>query len=99
MTRVLFAASEAYPFIKTGGLADVAFALPRELRRYGVDARVIIPKYMDIKEEFKSKMKFIKSFNVHVGWRNQYCGILECEYEGVPFYFVDNEYYFKRHGI
>ena len=99
MTRVLFASSEAYPFIKTGGLADVSFALPRELRGYGVDARVIIPKYMDISEEFKNKMRFVKSFNVQVGWRNQYCGVFEMDYEGVPFYFIDNEYYFKRGGV
>ncbi len=99
MTKVLFAASEAVPFIKTGGLADVAFSLPKALRKIGVDIRVILPKYKSIPEDFKKKMKFIKSINVPVGWRNQYCGIEYLEYEGVPFYFIDNEYYFKRDGV
>ncbi|WBW99816.1 glycogen synthase GlgA [Oceanirhabdus sp. W0125-5] len=94
--KVLYVASEAVPFIKTGGLADVAFSLPKELRKTGVDIRVVIPKYSAIAEEFKKEMVLLKSIEVPVGWREQYCGIEYMEYEGVPYYFIDNEYYFKR---
>lgn len=97
--KVLFIASEANPFIKTGGLGDVMGALPQALEDIGVDARVIIPKYKNIKDEFKNKLQFVKSFTVSVGWRNQYCGIFEYEYKGVNYYFVDNEYYFERDGL
>ncbi len=99
MTKVLIAAAEAVPFAKTGGLGDVIGSLPKELIQQGVDARVIIPNYQDIPEGFKSQMVFKNHFFVQVGWRQQYCGILEFVYEGVTFYFVDNEYYFKRHGF
>ena len=75
--KVLFAASEASPFIKTGGLGDVIGALPVALKELGVDARVIIPKYRDINDEIKNKLKYINNFTVKVGWRNQYCGIFE----------------------
>ena len=94
--KVLFVASEAYPFIKTGGLGDVAYALPKALRKLGVDARVIIPKYSSIPLSFKNCMENIATFNVKVGWRNQYCGLEHLIYDEVPYYFVDNEYYFKR---
>ncbi len=93
--KVLFAASEAAPFIKTGGLADVAYALPKALKKIAVDVRVVLPKYGKISEEFKNKMKKIAEFRVPVGWRNQYCGLESLEYDGVTFYFLDNEYYFK----
>ena len=73
--KVLFVASEASPFIKTGGLGDVMGALPQALKRLGVDARVVIPRYRNIKYEYKQKMQFLKWFTVPVGWRNQYCGI------------------------
>ncbi|GFR35529.1 glycogen synthase GlgA [Thermobrachium celere] len=96
--KVLFAAAECYPFLKTGGLGDVAYALPKALRKIGVDVRVIMPKYSDINYDFKSKMRHITHFDVWVGWRRQYCGIEYLEYDGVPFYFIDNEYYFKRPG-
>lgn len=96
--KILFATAEAYPFLKTGGLADVSLALPKALRRLGIDARVIMPKYQDIRYEFKMMMKHCCHFNVQVGWRNQYCGIEYLEYDGVPFYFIDNEFYFKRNG-
>ncbi|KRQ87378.1 Glycogen synthase [Caloramator mitchellensis] len=96
--NILFATSESYPFLKTGGLADVAYALPRALRRLGIDARVIMPKYGDIKYEYSLMMKHIGHFNVQLGWRNQYCGVEYLEYDGIPFYFIDNEYYFKRGG-
>lgn len=96
--KILLVASEAYPFIKTGGLADVAYALPRALKKLGADVRVIIPKYEDISSNYKNKMKHMESFSVNVGWRNQYCGLEYLKYDGIPFYFVDNEYYFKRKG-
>lgn len=99
MIKVLFAASECEPFVKTGGLADVIGSLPNELRNYGVDVRVIIPKYIQIPEHFRNQMKHITNFNVRLGWRNQYCGIEELVYRGVTYYFVDNEYYFSRDEI
>ncbi len=96
--NVLFAVSEAFPFAKSGGLADVAYSLPKALRKLGVDIRVIMPKYADISPDFSTKMKHICHFTVPVGWRNQYCGIEYLNLDGVPFYFIDNEYYFKRPG-
>jgi starch synthase len=97
--KVLFAVSECGPFAKSGGLADVAGSLPKELKKLGTDVRVILPKYGTISEDYKKHMKKLKEFTVSVGWRNQYCGIEELEYQGVIFYFVDNEYYFKREGL
>ncbi|MBZ9625223.1 glycogen synthase GlgA [Clostridium sp. FP2] len=97
--KVLFVASEAYPFIKTGGLGDVAYALPKALRKMGIDARVIIPKYSTIPLSFKNCMENLASFTVPVGWRNQYCGLKYLTYEDIPYYFVDNEYYFERPEI
>lgn len=97
--QVLFAASEATPFIKSGGLGDVVGSLPHALRKHNLDVRVIIPKYSDIPENFKQKLIFKKSITVDVGWRKQFCGIEEYVYEDVPFYFIDNEYYFKRPGL
>ncbi|MED4223901.1 glycogen synthase GlgA [Neobacillus cucumis] len=97
--KILFAVSECSPFAKSGGLADVAGSLPKELKSLGTDVRVILPKYGTISEEYKQNMKKIKEFTVSVGWRNQYCGIEELTYQGITFYFVDNEYYFKREGL
>lgn len=94
--KVLFAVSECGPFVKSGGLADVAGSLPKELKSLGTEVRVILPKYGTIPELYKKEMKKISEFFVTVGWRNQYCGIEELEYQGVTFYFIDNEYYFKR---
>lgn len=94
--KVLFAVSECGPFAKSGGLADVAGSLPKELKSLGTDVRVILPKYGSIADDFKADMKKLTEFSVPVGWRNQYCGIEELSYEGVTYYFVDNEYYFKR---
>lgn len=94
--KILFVASEAHPFVKTGGLGDVAYALPKTLRNLGVDIRVIIPKYSTIADSFKEKLKTLSTFNVPVGWRNQYGGLQYLEYDGIPYYFIDNEYYFKR---
>ena len=94
--KVLFAASEAHPFIKVGGLGDVAYALPKALRKLGIDARVIIPKYGSIADHLRKSMNTLATFNVPVGWRNQYGGLQYMEYDGIPFYFIDNEYYFNR---
>ena len=97
--KVLFAASEAHPFIKTGGLGDVMGALPQSLANLGVDARVVIPKYKNIKDELKQNLQFIKWFTVPVGWRNQYCGVFQYKYKDIVYYFIDNEYYFNRDGL
>lgn len=97
--KVLFAASEAHPFIKTGGLGDVMGALPKSLIKLGIDTRVVIPKYKNIKDELKQKLQFVKWFTVPVGWRNQYCGIFQYQYNEVIYYFIDNEYYFNRDGL
>jgi starch synthase len=94
--KVLFAVSECGPFAKSGGLADVAGSLPKELKKLGTDVRVILPKYGTIADRFKKRMKKVQEFTVSVGWRNQYCGIEELEFQGITFYFIDNEYYFKR---
>jgi starch synthase len=97
--NVLFVVSECVPFVKSGGLADVAGALPKQVRKLGTDIRVIMPKYETIPENYKKEMKKIAQLVVRVGWRRQYCGIEMLEYEGVTYYFVDNEYYFKRHQL
>jgi len=99
MLKVLFIAAEAVPFAKTGGLGDVIGSLPKELKQQGVDARVMLPNYQDISEKYKKQMVFKNKFAVQVGWRQKYCGVLEFVYEGITFYFLDNEYYFKRHGF
>lgn len=99
MMNVLLVAPEAHPLIKTGGLGDVMGALPQSLMELGIDARVVIPKYKDIKDEFKGKLKFLKWFMVRVGWRNQYCGVYEYKNKGVTYYLLDNEYYFGRDGL
>ncbi|MBP2641904.1 MAG: hypothetical protein H6Q66_2855 [Firmicutes bacterium] len=97
--KVLLAAAEAVPFVKTGGLADVVGSLPQELRRQGIDARVILPLYRDIPEIFLAKMTHVLASTVSLGWRRQYCGLLQMVYQEVPFYFIDNEYYFARDGL
>lgn len=97
--KILFAVSECLPFIKSGGLADVAGSLPKELVNLGTDVRVIVPNYGTIPQHYKKEMRKIADFTVKVGWRNQYCGILELRLNGVTYYFVDNEYYFKREGL
>ncbi|MFD0694736.1 glycogen synthase GlgA [Paenibacillus sp. GCM10027628] len=97
--RVLFVGSEATPFAKTGGLADVLGSLPKELTRQGLDVRVMLPKYGDIPERFRQAMTSVVAFDVYVGWRKQFIGIEVLQHEGVTFYFVDNEYYFRRPGL
>lgn len=85
--NVLFVASEAVPFSKTGGLADVAFALPKALRKENVDARVMISKTFDLPDYIRDKERHLSHFYVDVGWRRQYVGLSEIEYEGLPYYF------------
>ncbi|MBR4910073.1 MAG: glycogen synthase GlgA [Clostridia bacterium] len=97
--KVLFAASEALPFAMSGGLADVAGALPKALRRRLIGCRVIMPLYGTISEELKSNMKFICHITVPVSWRRQYCGVFETHVNGVIYYLIDNQYYFKRDGL
>lgn len=95
MKKILFVASEAVPFIKTGGLADVVGALPKCFDKNYFDVRVIIPKYMCMKEEFKSQLQYVTHFYMDIGYRREYVGIMQMEYDGVQFYFIDNEYYFS----
>lgn len=97
--KILFATAEAYPFVKVGGLGDVAYALPKELRKLGIDVRIIMPKYSSIDPKYLEGLKKICDYNVEVGWRNQYCGIEYKEYDGIPIYFVDNMYYFNRPNV
>lgn len=97
--KVIFAAAESTPFIKTGGLADVIGALPKALKRSGADVQVILPKHKGIPQQFKDEMQHLTEIKVPVGWRNQYCGIEKLVYDGIPVYFLDNEYYFGRDGV
>lgn len=97
--KVLYVASECVPFAKTGGLGDVAGALPSNLIKEKVDCRVVMPYYSIIPEKYRSTMLFVTSITVPVSWRNQYCGIFTQIIDGVQYYFLDNEYYFKREGL
>ncbi|MGN1117849.1 MAG: glycogen synthase GlgA [Acutalibacteraceae bacterium] len=97
--KVLYVASEALPFMASGGLGDVAGSLPQALRKRLIGCRVVMPMYDTIKQELKDKMKFITSISVPVAWRRQYCGIFEAKANGVIYYFIDNQYYFKRDTI
>lgn len=97
--KILFAASECVPFIKTGGLADVVGSLAPVLAEKGHDVRVILPKYGMIPKEFEEKMHHALDFETNLGWRHQYCGIETLELRGVTYYFVDNRYYFGRNYV
>lgn len=97
--NILFATSEAVPLAKTGGLADVAGALPKALNKRGVDTRVVLPKYEEIPAAYTQQFEQIAHFTVSVGWRKQYCGLLKAELDGVTYYLIDNEFYFKRRGL
>lgn len=95
MKRIAYIASECVPFIKTGGLADVVGTLPKIFDKSEYDVRIIIPNYMCIPSKYKEKLKFITNFQMDIGDRSQYVGIMYMEYEGVPIYFIDNKYYFN----
>lgn len=97
--NILFVAAEAAPFIKTGGLADVASSLPKALNALGQDCRVVLPLYGQIDIAYKRDMKKIMDFTVTVGWKNEYCGVFMLDYDGARYYFLDNEYYFNRPSI
>ncbi len=97
--RILFAAFEAAPFVKTGGLGDVAGSLPGALRRAGADARLILPKFGAIDDSYSQKMQTVATFETDLGWRRQYVGVETLRQGGVPCYFIDNEYYFRRGGL
>lgn len=97
--QLFFAASEVAPFIKTGGLADVAGSLPNALAKLGHDVRVILPLYSAIPAKWRRQMTFLKRFHFPLSWRNAYCGLFSLEYQGLTYYFIDNEYYFKREGL
>lgn len=92
--KVLFVASECVPFVKTGGLADVVGSLPKYFDKDKYEVRVIIPNYLCIGHEWKEKMNFVTNFYMDMAWRSQYVGIMEMEYDGIQYYFIDNEYYF-----
>ncbi|MBR4801028.1 MAG: glycogen synthase GlgA [Clostridia bacterium] len=98
--KILFVTSEAAPFVRSGGLGDVAGALPKALNKQDNDCRVILPFYKEeIKDAFKQNFRFVASTFVDLSWRRQYCGVYEAVYEGVKYYFIDNEYYFNRKGL
>ncbi len=97
--KVLYVASEALPFMASGGLGDVAGSLPQALRKRLIGCRVVMPLYDTIKQELKDKMTFVTNISVPVAWRRQYCGIFQAKHEGVIYYLIDNQYYFKRDTI
>ena len=94
MKKILFVTSECVPFVKTGGLGDVAGALPKVLNQKGCDARVIMPKFGAIPQQYKERMRYIDHIYIKMNWRSQYCGIFELDHDGVKYYFIDNEFYF-----
>ncbi len=97
--KILFAASEAVPFAASGGLADVVGSLPKAISAKGHECAVVIPLYKCISEEHRSDMEFITNITVDVSWRKQYCGVYKADYEGITYFFIDNEYYFNRDGM
>ncbi|MCD8048433.1 MAG: glycogen synthase GlgA [Clostridia bacterium] len=97
--NVLFVTSECAPFVKTGGLGDVAGSLPQELVAQGVETRVILPKYAVIPQQYKDQMQYIDHIYIKMGWRSQYCGVFELKMNNVTYYFVDNEFYFGANYV
>lgn len=94
--QIVFASAECAPFVKTGGLGDVAGSLPAALVRAGAEVIVMVPKYAAIKDEYKAQMEHFSDFYVSLGWRNEYCGLEKLEHDGVTYMFIDNERYFAR---
>ena len=101
MKKILFVGSEAIPFAATGGLADVLGSLPAALMREDpeLDVRVVIPMYQVVSEKYKEKSRLVSEFTVQLAWRRQYCGVWEYSLGNVTYYFIDNEYYFKRPSL
>ena len=97
--KILYVSSEAFPFCKTGGLADVAGSLPSALARNGDQVAVILPLYGQIGQQWRQQMTFRRYIYVDLGWRHQYCGLFSLEKDGVTWYFVDNEHYFCRGAL
>ena len=96
--KVLFVCSEAFPFAGTGGLGEVMGSLPQAInaKKSGFEARIILPLYESFPAEYRAKLEFICHINVPLAWRNQYCGLFKLYYKGRVYYFIENEYYFKR---
>ncbi|MBQ8545795.1 MAG: glycogen synthase GlgA [Clostridia bacterium] len=99
--KILFVGAEAVPFISTGGLGDVLGSLPQAIAACdkNADVRVVLPLYQKIKEKYASELEYVGNTTVGLSWRNQYCGIFKCDMGGVTYYFIDNEYYFKRPSV
>ena len=97
--RILFATGEAMPFLRSGGLGDVAGALPKALLQKGIDCRVIMPMHSAIPAKYTDTMRFVGKTYVSLGWRTQYCGVFQSTMDGVTYYFIDNEYYFRRNTM
>ena len=101
MKKILFVGAEALPFAATGGLGDVLGSLPAALHRAdeNVDVRVVIPMYKVISEKYKQRSRLVAEFTVQLSWRRQYCGVWAYKYGDITYYFIDNEYYFKRQSL
>ena len=102
MKKILFVASEALPFASSGGLGDVIGSLPAAIAAASAgdcDVRVVLPLYGTMEEKYRAELTFVQSITVALAWRKQYCGIFTCVRDGVTYYFVDNEYYFKRGSL
>ncbi|GJM80552.1 hypothetical protein HMSSN139_30480 [Paenibacillus sp. HMSSN-139] len=97
--KILFAAAEVAPFIKTGGLADVIGALPKALIEAGHDVRIVMPRYRELPSVYRDRLEHLGTGMVPVGWRNKYGGISHLNWEGIPVYMIDNEDYFGREGV
>ncbi len=97
--KVLYVTGEAAPFASLSGLAEISSSFPYALRQRLVTCRVVLPLYEAVPQEFRDEMKFITSLSVPVAWRRQYCGVFELKYKGITYYFIDNQYYFKRKGF
>jgi len=97
--KVLFVTSEAAPFVKTGGLGDVAGSLPAAMREKGHDVRVVLPEYSQLNSTYKSQLEHVTHFRTNITWRNEYVGVNKLEHNGVPFYFIDNKKYFDRSNL
>lgn len=97
--NILYITAEATPFVKTGGLADVAGSLPKAIKQHGHDIRVVLPLHSKIDKKYREKMKYIGYYYVDIAWMHRYCGVFELEHDGVTFYFLDNESYFNREQL